>query len=50
MVVGASDDGDVQVIPGVNLVVAVDELMPAVIILLLSHVVLHLLDVDSWHP
>ncbi len=50
LIVGTGDDGDVKEIPGVDLVSAVDELMPAIIILLFCHMVLHLLDVDGRHP
>jgi len=50
LVVGSSDDGDIEVVPGVNLIRAIEKLVSSGIVFLLGHMVLHLLEINSRNP
>jgi hypothetical protein len=50
LVVCSGHDRDVQVITGIDLIRAVDELMPAGVVLFGCHVILYFLEIDCWHP
>jgi hypothetical protein len=50
LIVGSSDNGDVKMISGVNLIGTIDKLVSSGIVLFLSHMILHLLEVNSRNP